>query len=127
MDNNVGWKEQNGKPYLKIDLRNLDRDGQVKAVEGFARAVEDRPDGTVTVLVLASEFEFFPDVITKARAIMLQHQGKIRRSALVNMGGILKIAFDSYYEVARLLGMVLNESGRHFKTEEEALAWLLRD
>jgi hypothetical protein len=127
MDKMVVWKEQHGKPYLSIDLRHLDREGQITAIEGFARAVEDKPEASVAVLVLASEFEFFPEVVTKARAIMLQHQSKTRRSALVNMGGILKIAFDSYYEVAKLLGMVLNESGQHFKTEEEALVWLLRD
>lgn len=126
MDKIVTWKEQQGRPYLCVDLRNLSRDGQLQALSDYVKALEGHADQSVAVLVLASEFEFHPEVITKARGIMLQHQAKVKRSALVNMGGILKIAFEGYYEVAKLLGLVLNEHGRHFKTEAEALAWLLQ-
>ena len=90
-------------------------------------ALEGKPENSTRVLVQASDFEFHPDVITKARSSMMQQQGKVRRSALVNMGGILKVAFEGYYEVAKILGLVLTEHGKHFKTEEEALAWLLKD
>jgi len=123
----VIWKEHQGKAYLSIDLRHLNRDGQINVLAAYVVALEGKPENSVPVLVQASDFQFHPDVITKARSSMMLQQGKVRRSALVNMDGILKIAFEGYYEVATMMGFVVTERGKHFKTEEEALAWLLQD
>jgi hypothetical protein len=124
--NRVQWISHKGRRILLVDTRSISRDEQLAAAEDYSKLLGPEPDGSALVLVLAGTFDFHADMVAKVKAHLLQNQPKVRRSALVGVGGILKIAFESFFAMARFLGMTMNEDrGKHFDNEEEAKDWLV--
>lgn len=130
VDKRVYFKEHHGKQVLHIDLRGAQRDGQLAVLESCAAAVANLPENSARLLVLAEDgFDFYPEVATKARSVMAESMPKVMRSALLGLEGIVKVAFDTYYQGARLMGHEVDEHGRHFKSDDlnAALDWLVQD
>ena len=126
MSNRIQWIQHKGKRILQLDMRALSRDEQLALLSAYSTLVRQEPDLSVLLLVIAGEFEFHPDIVTKAKTHMLEGQPKIVRSALVGVEGILKVAFDGFFAMARLLGMAINpDRGRHFENVNEAKDWLV--
>lgn len=126
MSKRIQWIQHKGQRLFQVDVRSIDRDEQLETAQAFAELLSKEPDGSVRVLVLAGDFDFHADVVSKVKAYLLQVQPKVKRSALVGVDGILRIAFDGFFTLARFLGMTMNEDrGRHFDKEEEAKDWLI--
>jgi hypothetical protein len=120
------WIQHQGKRIFQIDVRSASRDEQLELLREYSKVLSQEPDGSVLLLVLAGDFDFHPDVVTKAKAHLLEGQPKVVRSALVGVDGILKVAIDGFIAMARFLGMSMNQDrGRHFETAEEAMDWLV--
>ncbi len=127
MNKRIQWINHKGQKLFQVDVRAISRDEQLETAKEFAQLLQNEPDGSVRVLVLAGEFDFHPDVVSKVKGFLLQVQPKVKRSALVGVDGILRIAFDGFFTLARFLGMSMNEErGKHFEKEEEAKDWLVR-
>lgn len=126
MSKRVQWVQHRGQRIFLVDIRSANRDEQLEALQAYSSHLKAEPDNSVRLLVLAGEFDFHPDVITKAKAHLLDGQPKVVRSALVGVDGILKIAIEGFITMARFLGMPMNQDrGRHFDNEEEAKEWLI--
>jgi hypothetical protein len=126
MSKRVQWIQYKGKRLFQVDIRSANRDEQLEALASYSALLKSEPDASVRLLVLAGEFDFHPDVITKAKAHLLDGQPKVLRSALVGVDGILKVAIEGFIAMARLLGMAMNQDrGRHFENEDEAKDWLI--
>jgi hypothetical protein len=120
------WIQHQGKRIFQIDVRSASRDEQLELLREYSKVLSQEPDGSVLLLVLAGDFDFHPDVVTKAKAHLLEGQPKVVRSALVGVDGILKVAIDGFIAMARFLGMSMNQDrGRHFETAGEAMDWLV--
>jgi hypothetical protein len=126
MSRRVQWVQYKGKRLFQVDIRSASRDEQLEALAAYSALLKSEPDASVRVLVIAGEFDFHPDVITKAKAHLLDGQPKVLRSALVGVDGILRVAIEGFIAMARFLGMSMNQDrGRHFENEEEAKDWLI--
>ena len=127
MNKRIQWITYKGQKIFQVDVRSISREEQIETAQAYAELLEKEPDGSVRVLVLAGEFEFHPDVISKVKAYLLQVQPKVKRSALVGVDGILRVAFEGFFTLARFLGMTMNEErGKPFDKEEDAKEWLTR-
>lgn len=128
MNKRLQWTSHRGQKVLQIDLRNFGREEQLETAEAYAKLLGAEPEGSVRILVMGGGgFEFHPDLLPKVKAQLLQVQSKVKRSALVGFDGILKVAIDGFFTLARFLGMTVNDDrGRHFDREDEALEWLVK-
>jgi hypothetical protein len=126
MTDRVGWIQYKGHRIFQVDVRSANREEQLVALARYSALLKTEPDASVRLLVLAGEFDFHPDVITKAKTHLLDGQPKVLRSALVGVDGILKIAIEGFVSMAQFLGMTMNQDrGRHFENEDEAKEWLI--
>jgi hypothetical protein len=126
LNRRLQWIQHKGKRILQVDARNVGREEQAELGPAYAAAFEKEKEGSVLVLVVAEGFDFYSDLMIKHKRHLLSAQPKVRRSALVGVTGILKVALEGFYSMARLLGLnVSDERGRHFKTVEEAKDWLV--
>ncbi len=126
MSRRVQWVQYKGKRLFLVDIRSASREAQLEALAAYSALLKSEPDASVRLLVLAGDFDFHPDVITKAKVHLLDGQPKVVRSALVGVDGILKVAIEGFIAMARFLGMTMNQDrGRHFENEEEAKDWLI--
>jgi hypothetical protein len=119
------WTEHAGKKILRMDVLGAKREEQLELLTEYSAMLRGEPDGSVRLLVVAGPIEFHSDIAVKAKGVLLGAQPKILRSALVGVEGIFKVTVESFYTVARLLGMNVHEDrGHYFDTEDEAKAWL---
>ena len=126
MSKRIQWISYKGHKIFQVDVRSISREEQIETAQAYAELLDKEPDGSVRVLVLAGAFEFHPDVISKVKAYLLQVQPKVKRSALVGVDGILRVAFEGFFTLARFLGMTMSdERGKPFDKEEEAKEWLI--
>ena len=123
----VIWIVHDGARILKVDLRSTVREEQLSSLEAFAGALAQSPDEKVDVLVLGDAgMDYFPDVSTRTKALMAGLENKIRRSVLLGFSGITRVAFDGFFNTARLMGQDVEERGRHYEAQDmdSALQWL---
>jgi hypothetical protein len=123
----VTWLEHRGAKLLSVDLRSAQRGDQLLALAAYAAELEGAPLPGLDVLVLGDDsLDYHPDLATRAKSLMASQESKIRRSAFLGFSGIARVAFDGFFESARVLGRSLPDRGRHFALgeREAALDWL---
>lgn len=127
MEKRVIWIEHQGQEILRINAKDANRSEQVALLEDYARALKSRPPRSVNLLFEGGELEFHPELFTKGKAVFNEMEGRIRRSAVIGMVGVLKMAVKTYREAANILGRDMQDKGRTFDTEEQARDWLVAD
>jgi hypothetical protein len=121
----LAWLEHAGQEILQLDVEGAGREEQLAALEDYAKAVKNRPPNSVLLLLKGGNIDFYPEVLTRARAVFNAHADRVRRSAVVGADGILKVAVQGYRQAAELMGRDMAEKARFFDLEAEALAWLV--
>jgi hypothetical protein len=125
----VVWLERSGRKILSVDLRSATREEQLQVVDAYVSALERSPERISLLVRGDGKLEYYPDMSTRLKALMAVQENRLRRSALVGFAGIVRVAFDSFFVAARLLGKDVQDRGRHFEDAEleAALDWLAAD
>jgi hypothetical protein len=121
------WIEHEGKEILLLDAEGAGRDEQLAAIDDYVKAVKGRPAGSVLLLMKGSNIEFHPEVLTRAKAAFNDHRERVRKSAVVGMHGVLKMAVQGYREAGEIMGRDMQDKAKPFDKEEDALDWLTQD
>lgn len=125
MEKRVTWFEHKGKEILRFNAKDASRPEQLALLEDYARALKSRPAQSVRLLFEGGEIEFHPELLTKGKAVFNELEDRIKRSAVIGMVGVLKMAVLGYREMGSLMGRDMGDKARPFDSEAEALDWLV--
>ncbi len=124
MEKRVTWIEHQGKEILHFNAKDAGRAEQLALLEDYARALKSRPAHSVLLLFEGGEIEFHPELLTKGKGVFNDLEDRIKRSAVVGMVGVLKMAVMGYREMASMMGRDMGEKARPFDDKAAALDWL---
>lgn len=127
MEKRVIWIEHRGQEILRINAKDANRNEQVALLEDYAKALKSRPPKSVNMLFEGGELDFHPELFTRGKAVFNELEDRIRRSAVIGMVGVLKMAVQTYRDAASLMGRDMQDKARAFDDEAKAKDWLVED
>lgn len=127
MEKRVTWFEHKGKEILRFNAKDAGRAEQLALLEDYAKALKSRPPKSVRLLFEGGEIDFHPELLTKGKAVFNELEDRIRRSAVIGMVGVLKMAVLGYREAGKMLGRDMEDKAKPFDSEAAALDWLVQD
>lgn len=127
MDKRVTWIEHQGKEILRFNAKDANRAEQVTLLEDYAKALKSRPKHSVRLLFEGGQIDFHPELITRGKSVFNELEDRIKRSAVIGMSGVLKMAVKGYREMAQMMGRNMDDKAKPFDSEAQALDWLVQD
>lgn len=113
---------ENGSTIIKIDLNGMSeepREVYMKALEEAEQRIASKAPHSALTLTRLNGLKLNDKLIDDLKAYIKHNQQYVKKSAVLGIDGLTKIALNTFNQMLGRKMMV-------FGSEEEAVAWLIR-
>ncbi len=116
----LSWMDHKGKRVLYVDFRGIDGEPAIEQLDLLAKEIDKTP-GQLRIMINFEGTSATTKFMSKAKQMGKNKVGpRDIKSACIGISGVKQVLLEGYNKFA-------GRSLRNFKTEAEALEWLVSD